>query len=93
MIQQALNFERKTFPSITELRLREGTDNHFIYKLLLDGSWWNVIDIMKARGPHIVNWAVRSRVSNLNTRLKPFGFKVDARLGVNRQGEYKLEAL
>lgn len=77
-------------PTPEDLHLKEGTDCFFIYNILLDERWHNVIDIMQRRSPTIINWAVRSRISNLNDKLKGTGWFIDSRIGSNRQGEYLL---
>jgi len=94
MIQMSLRLEpalrQREPPTCEELGLKEGTDCYFLYKLFLNRHWWNIIAIFQARSHTMVNWAARTRISNLNTKLKPFDWIIESRIGDNRQGEYRL---
>lgn len=91
MIQQNFDLqERYVPPTLIELRLKENTDCFFVYGILLDGQWHNVIDIMAKRSITMVNWSVRSRISDLKKKLIPFGFTIESKIDTNRQGSYRL---
>ena len=62
------------------------TDCEIILQILKDYQWHNIIEIMKQGKPFSVNWAVRSRVSDLKKR----GCIIESRIGKNGQAEYKL---
>ena len=66
------------------------TDSELILNILADGEWHNVITIMKQGKPGAINWAVRSRVSDLKKKLRPEGYDIDSRIGENGQAEYML---
>mgnify|MGYP001591450754 CR=1 FL=1 len=56
-------------------------------------QWHNAIDLMKDLKPGCVNWALRSRVSDLNKTLPSKGFHIESRIGKNRCAEYRLVSL
>jgi len=62
------------------------TDCEIILKILSDGEWHNIIEICYRGKPQAINWAVRSRISN----LKQKGYNIISKIGKNRQGEYRL---
>ena len=68
------------------------TDCELIMLILTDGKWHNVIDIMRQGKPGAVNWAVRSRISDLNRKFSRdrAGFFIESRIDVNRQAKYRL---
>jgi len=85
---------QREFPTPEKLKLKEGTHCYIIYDILLDGLWHNVIDMMMVKDSMWLvtrNWAIRSRISDLNRKLKPLGYLIESRLGINRQGEYRLK--
>jgi hypothetical protein len=63
-----------------------GTHCWFIVETLNDGNWWNVIDIMSKYGYGIKNMAIRNRIADLKRK----GIRIEARIGRNGQGEYRL---
>ena len=63
------------------------TDCEIILAILKDHEWHNIVDIMRDAKPGAVNWAVRSRVSDLGKK----GYKIDHRIGKNHCAEYRLD--
>ena len=66
--------------------IKPNTDCYFILNILKDYKWHNVIDIMQSKSDNRVNWAVRSRISD----LKKKGFNIISLIDKNRQAKYKL---
>lgn len=74
---------------------KPGTDCYFILEYLINHEGWrNVIDIIKSKSfsPErpMVNWACRSRISDINKKIGPHGWTITSRIGSNGQGEYML---
>ena len=70
------------------------TDNELLFDFLYShfDEWWNVIDISRILKHNCVNWAIRSRRSDLNKRfiVKKEPYYIERRLGENGCAEYKL---
>lgn len=49
------------------------TDVELVYNVLKDGAVHNVIDICYICKPKAINWACRSRISDLKKKLIPLG--------------------
>jgi hypothetical protein len=62
------------------------TDCEIVLNILMDGKWWNVIDIMTAGKPGSKNWAVRSRIADLRRK----GYKIEGLRGANGCQDYRL---
>ena len=62
------------------------TDCELILNYLSDGQWHNGITMSKDLKPNCINWAYRSRISNLRQK----GFVIERRLGENGCAEYHL---
>ena len=62
------------------------TDCEIILQILSDGKPHNVIEIMQRGKPGAINWAVRSRVSD----LKKKGHNIRSWIDKNRQAVYQL---
>ena len=72
----------------------QGTDNYFILNYLLTREWVNVLELMTAHGYNEKNFAARSRISDINKKIKPKGFEIISRISkVNHQGEYMLREI
>lgn len=68
-------------------------DCDLIFNYLLNHpGWHNVVDIMRELKPSAVNWAVRSRIAELNERfkknMKPY--RIESRLGENGCADYRI---
>ena len=66
---------------------RKISDCNLILTYLSDCQWHNAIEIAKALKPGCINWALRSRISN----LKQKHWDIESRLGYNRMAEYRLK--
>lgn len=67
--------------------MRKDSDCDKVLNLLKDGNWWNVLDIMRIIKPGCINWACRSRISELNSR----GYNIVSRKSKeNKCFEYRL---
>lgn len=66
-----------------------------IFNYLLDEQWHNIINIMRDLKPGCVNWAVRSRISDLKKKFLRYNlpYEIENRIGENGQAEYKLVKL
>jgi len=62
------------------------TDGQIIIEILSDNRWHHVLDIMQRGKPGAINWAVRSRISD----LKKKGCQIESRLDENGMAEYRL---
>jgi len=62
------------------------TDCEVILQILSDGRPHNVIEIMQRGKPGAINWAVRSRVSDLKRK----GHDIRSWTGKNKQAVYQL---
>jgi hypothetical protein len=73
----------------------ETTDNYLALSALVDGSWHNVVDLMRLKdNPHTGfvcrNWAVRSRISDINKRIRPLGFIIESEIDLNGCAKYRI---
>ncbi len=69
------------------------TDCDLIYEYLKDHQWHNVVDMCLSLKPNAVNWAVRSRISNLNKsfqKIEPPEEEIESKIDTNGQSKYKL---
>jgi len=62
------------------------TDCAIILQILSDGKPHSVIEIMQRGKPGCINWAVRSRISDLRKK----GYCIISWIGDNRQAVYQL---
>lgn len=73
------------------------TDCDLVFQYLLGRpGWHNAVDMMLELKPGAVNWALRSRISDLNRRgmpSHPTGFRIESRLGENGCAEYRLQEI
>jgi len=63
------------------------TNCEMILKVLKDGQWHHVLNIIQAVKPGAVNFACRSRISD----LKKKGHSIERRIAADGQAEYRLK--
>lgn len=68
---------------------KEGSDCDIILKYIIDEEWHNTIDAQRTLKPNCINWAFRSRISD----LKKKGYFIESRIGENGCAEYQLDIL
>lgn len=72
---------------------KPGTHCDLVLRILGDGAWHNVIDMMSVLdgpGHTCRNWAIRSRISDINKKIRLVEYTVLSRIATNRQGEYRM---
>ena len=62
------------------------THCEIILNILKDCQWHHIIEICNKGKPGAINWAVRSRISD----LKKSGYTIESRIAKDGQAEYKL---
>jgi len=62
------------------------TDCEIILQILSDFKWHNVIEIMQRAKPGCINFACRSRISD----LKKKGYQIESEIDTNGQARYRL---
>jgi hypothetical protein len=70
-----------------------GTDNHYVLGFLLAREGWvNVIEIIRGHGRgNECNFAARSRISDVNKKIKFHGFIIESHISKdNHQAEYRI---
>ena len=67
--------------------MKKPSDCDLILEYLISNEGWNnAIDMHRSIKPNCVNWALRSRCSDLRRK----GYNIESRIGANRQAEYRL---
>jgi len=69
------------------------TDCALVFDYLASRPGWHcVVDMMRFLKPDAVNWALRSRVSDLNRKFAKEGlpYKIESRLGESGCADYRL---
>lgn len=62
------------------------SDCDLILNALADGEWYNAIELHRTVKPGCVNWALRSRISDLKRK----GYEIESRIDANKQAAYRL---
>lgn len=68
------------------VKMANMTDSEIILNILSGGNWVNVIKIMEIGKPGCINWAVRSRISDLRKK----GYNIISEIAENGCAKYKL---
>ena len=67
------------------------TDCELIYNVLKDGQWHNAVDICLICKPNAVNWALRSRISDLKKKLRKNMVDIKSKIDTNGCAKYRFE--
>lgn len=62
------------------------TDCELVLKILSDGQFHNILEIMQRAKPGCINFAARSRISDLKRK----GYQIESELDTNGCAKYRL---